>query len=285
MTIVKASSTNSWARRSRPTATQAEANYGHGTRARYVFAKCRCLLCRAANSRYQSELNALVRKPFRARHIGGNYWIVVEVEREREVFRSRDRAETLRERDRLNASHAPAPSERQLVPAKAARAHIVRLQNAGVGFRAISIATGLRRETLRRIANGDIRRVRRRTAKKILAVPITAVRQGAHVSATPIWNLLARLITCGYTKKWIARNLGKPRAQALQIGRMRCTARNARAVLALYQRIFEADERLRASEPPGRFREILAQRRLANVLDAMPAERLADGIERILRSA
>ncbi len=27
----------------------------HGTRARYVGARCRCLLCRAANSRYQSE--------------------------------------------------------------------------------------------------------------------------------------------------------------------------------------------------------------------------------------
>src|SRR6516165_6198001 len=38
----------------RPTAAQSP----HGTRARYVAARCRCLLCRAAASRYECERDA-----------------------------------------------------------------------------------------------------------------------------------------------------------------------------------------------------------------------------------
>lgn len=33
----------------------------HGTRARYIAEPCRCMLCRAANSRYQTERDALIR--------------------------------------------------------------------------------------------------------------------------------------------------------------------------------------------------------------------------------
>ena len=40
----------------------AAAERPHGTRARYVAGKCRCLLCRAANSRYQTERDQAQRR-------------------------------------------------------------------------------------------------------------------------------------------------------------------------------------------------------------------------------
>lgn len=272
---------NAWHQRQRPSIERAREKYAHGTRPRYVFGKCRCVPCRAADSRYKTECSAEVRKPYRCRHVYGGRWLVIKIATGEEVFRSFVRAEAEARRDDLNRKEGPAPPARQLVSTREVVAHIKKLRAAGVGIRGIWLASRVRRDTLRRILSGDIRKTRRSTAQRILAVTVAAVQPRAYVDASPIWTLLDRLIALGYKKRWIARNLGNPRARALQIKRGRCTAKNARAVVALYRKLFESDERLRKSEPPSRLRELLVEKRLERVLNAMPNEQIAAGIERI----
>ena len=167
----------------------AAARREHGARARYV-AGCRCMLCRAANSRYQ---------------VGRN-----KARREGDV--------------------------RDLVGAGAAVAHIKRLGRRGIGYKAVAAAAGVALSVVQGIRAGTQTRIRASTERAILAVDTDAHAAGALVDAAPAWRLIGRLVADGYTKVWLARQLGQHGA-GLQLGKTRMTARSASRVERLYRMI------------------------------------------------
>jgi hypothetical protein len=124
-----------------------------------------------------------------------------------------------------------------IVPAAAARAHLMKLARAGVGRRAVGDVTDLSDSILHEIRKRRRLYIRARTERKILAVtPATARSDQAKVPAGRTWRLLGQLINEGYSKAAIARLLGY-RSPALQLRRDRITARNEQRVIALHRRL------------------------------------------------
>lgn len=158
----------------------------HGRRARYM-AGCRCLECRAANSRYQAELGR--------RHAAGDV--------------------------------------NPVVSAEPARAHLLALRKLNVGYKAAADAAGVTRGIVLGIATGRRKQCRQSTLNALLAVDAGARSGGALVGAGPTWRLLNELIDRGYTKAWIAQQLGC-KMPALQIHKDWITAETAAKVERFY---------------------------------------------------
>jgi hypothetical protein len=167
------------------------AEKSHGTRLKYM-AGCRCLPCRAANSRYECE----------------------------------------RTRARL------AGDWNGLVPAKAARRHILRLSKQGVGRRAVAAACDVSLTILSSIRSGTRTRIRKRTQDRILGVTRLAVSDGAIVPANETWRQINVLLEEGFTKAELARRLGFESA-ALQVGKERILARTAARVDRLFRMLMK----------------------------------------------
>ena len=124
-----------------------------------------------------------------------------------------------------------------LVPAAAARAHMVKLSRLGVGRRAIAAASDVADSVLTEIRAGRKQHIRARTERRILAVTKACASDHAYVSAARTWRQLERLLDEGFTKSAIARLLGsKAKTPALQISRTFVTVRNAARVDALFER-------------------------------------------------
>lgn len=118
--------------------------------------------------------------------------------------------------------------------------HINKLRKAGIGYKAVAAAAGLAKSTLAMILTGKRRRIRRNHAERILAVDRSAVADGAIVPAGRTWALLNELLEGGYTKTFLAKQLGsRARRPSLQIGTRWITALNASKVERLYRRIRE----------------------------------------------
>ncbi len=159
----------------------------HGIRLKYQ-SGCRCLLCRAANSRYESERA-------RARAAGG--W-------------------------------------NGLVPAKAAKKHILRLSRQGVGRRALSAACDVPSSVIQLIRSGDRTQIRKRTEERILAVSRLAVSDAAVVPAAETWRQINALLQEGFTEPGLASRLGL-KSHRLRFGKQRLLARTAVRVDRLYR--------------------------------------------------
>ena len=166
----------------------------HGTRHRYL-GGCRCLRCRAANSRHSSERAAAQR----------------------------------------------AGDWRGFVPATLVLDHIKTLSKGGVGTKAIAAAAGLARSTMQKIVGGKQQKIRKHHADRVLAVDRAAIADGTLVPAAQTWNLLNELLESGYTKTFLAKQLGSgAKTPKLQIQADRITALNASKVeRRLYRRIKE----------------------------------------------
>ncbi len=160
----------------------------HGTRSRYV-SGCKCVPCRAANSRYQSQRFYAIRD--------GDW--------------------------------------NGFVSAATARGWLERLSKRGVGRHSVSAASGVSGTILWQVITGERLKIRARTERKILAVDESCRADHSHVAAGPTWKRIDELVHRGYTKTWIAKQLGK--AAAIQFNRKRVTAKNARAVERLYRMI------------------------------------------------
>lgn len=124
---------------------------------------------------------------------------------------------------------------RGLVDATAARLHLRKLSHQGVGRRAVSAATDIRDELLFRIRTGRIQRIHANTEQKILAVTPIMRSDRALVPAARTWRLINELLEEGWTKKFIAKQLGYSRA--LQLNKHRVTVKNAARVERLYRRL------------------------------------------------
>lgn len=226
--------------------------YPHGTRARYVSGGCRCDQCREAN---RLAYHARQRRGIElAAELAPAALVVTRTypngQRQRRacpgVF-----GEACVKGRLLRADSAPVCRDCRgrlsfngLVSAAAARKHIRSLGSRGVGYKSIADAASLAPQVVLRVRGGKLLRVRVETARKILAVDVGARAGGARVAAHRTWARLDALIARGYTKVWIARQLGQ-RGPGLQVGRENVTVSMAYEVQKLF-------ERCRDAEPVGR---------------------------------
>lgn len=123
-----------------------------------------------------------------------------------------------------------------LVPAAKVRAHVRKLARQGVGTRIVSECSGVSRSALNGIMAGKRYFIRARNEKKILAVTTAMRGDKTLISAAGTWKLIDALLAEGFTRQYLARELGYT-GRGLQLGRERITVRNAARVAALHRRL------------------------------------------------
>lgn len=170
----------------------------HGTRAKYVAEKCRCDDCRAANAAYTRE----------------------------------------RLRNEARVRYGIAEPTVAYVDATEARDHLRWLRSVGIGKCRVHELTGVALSSIEKIRSGKVTKCRPRTAEKILGVRRSLAAGGANVDATKTWKQIEDLLAAGYTKTWIAKQLGsKAKVPTLQVGRKQVLASTARKVDELHERL------------------------------------------------
>jgi len=125
----------------------------------------------------------------------------------------------------------------RLVPTDKALAHLDALSQAGVGYKSVADAAGVSHTTLARVKYGR-GQIRATTEARILAVDRGAMADGARIDAGPTLRLIAGMVRDGYTRLWIARQLGY-KSTGLQFRLPTVSALNASRVERLYRRIEE----------------------------------------------
>lgn len=169
------------------------ANHPHGTRVRYM-AGCKCMFCRAANSRYEVSRAAARRR--------GEHGYIIEAGR--------------------------------------ARRHIRKLGRQGVGYKSVAAAADVGKTIVFQIRNGTRQRIRATTERRILAVDALARADASLVPARKAQGQLRALFSEGYTKTFLARELGsKAKTPALQLRRDFITAKNEAKVERLHRRLMQ----------------------------------------------
>ncbi len=123
-----------------------------------------------------------------------------------------------------------------IVDASKARAHLKRLSRLGVGRHSVWAASDVPDSTLYKIITGEKPRIRARTERRILAVDEGARAGAAVVAAGRTWRRINHLLREGFTKTWIARQLGN-KIPALQIRRDRVLWRTETNIERLYRRV------------------------------------------------
>ncbi|TAM78193.1 hypothetical protein EPN44_01390 [bacterium] len=237
-----------------------------------------------ANANYETQRQAERRRPWRVHHVAnGSFWIVRNRETGEIALRAASRARAFRCRDRLNASLEPPRPANQLIDTKAVIRHCVWLKTVGVGLRTVSVRSGVSRGVLCRILSGDIRKTRRGTADKILAIGPSDRPGAAFIDAAETWRLLEDLIALGYRRGWIAQQLGA-RRPALQLRRDRITVTTARKVRRLYLEISRRDARLQKRFGNKVAGEQSTRERVATTLRSMPMDEIARGLARLLQT-
>src|SRR6202022_3247214 len=76
----------------------------HGTRAKYVSEKCRCMPCTDANRDYMRSCLARDRQPYRVRRVHGDRWRVVTTAKPERTEFEGTMTEAYEQRDFLNAT-------------------------------------------------------------------------------------------------------------------------------------------------------------------------------------
>jgi hypothetical protein len=177
-------------------------HHQHGTREAYVLDRCRCPACSGAN--------------------------------------------TIAERDRRRA-HVYGRA-RGNVPADEARDHLRSLTAAGIGVKQAALLSGVAYSTLARLLWGDAGRgkppnqhVRASTAARILAIEASAANlaDGGRVDATGTRRRLQALITIGWTRASLARQLHRSTASVRRtLTSASVTVATAEAVRDLYDQLW-----------------------------------------------
>lgn len=232
----------------------------HGTRAKYVWDKCRCFACRVANTDYQTGREDRCRElqPWRIHHAGMTRTYCVRHTGTGEIaLRTADREEAFAERDRLNREVAAQTSQQPLWAGRAllarAREHIARLQRAGMGINAIAATTNLSRNRLMEIADGAGHRgcrparlhVKAETARRILNVQYRPAN-GARVPAVEAHRIIEELLAAGLRKREIAAKLGSDaKTPALQIKAKTVLRSTLLRIVDLHERIYPVMPELR----------------------------------------
>ena len=171
-----------------------------------------------------------------------------------------------------------------IVPASRARRHLNRLSRLGVGRRAVADATDIGETILSEVRSGKRRNIRARTEWLILAVTPEAAADHALVSAAHSWKLINLLLGAGFTRGYIAQQLGNKRA-ALQLSEHQVTVRHAADIERLYKRLIVSDEALVDAEQDRRLIRELRNEWIpaARIVEALGPEALLEGQEVRLR--
>lgn len=191
--------------------------YEHGTRARYV-AGCRCNACRASNAAHyrermdrQRELAASVRPsgpPVPGRMLRGGRWIEIERCPGANGATCVASGAWLRGQGDVCAKCVErATVWNGRVSPERARAHLLALSAAGVGYKAVAAASDVAVSALGRILqNADT--IRAETERRVLAVDASALADHALVDGTATRATIERLRALGFTKEHLASLLG-----------------------------------------------------------------------------
>jgi hypothetical protein len=115
-------------------------------------------------------------------------------------------------------------------------AHLKELSKAGVGYKSVAAAANVSHTSLAKIKAGKKTQLRADAEARILAVDQGAIADGALIDAAPTRRLIGKLVEGGYTRAWIAHQLGYS-GQGLQFRFSTITALNASRVERLYRRI------------------------------------------------
>lgn len=95
-----------------------------------------------------------------------------------------------------------------IIDSSATREHIAWLSSQGVGYKQVAKVSGVSLSVIARLANIDhtrpAKRIRPRTAEKILAVMPSHAADGAHVDATDTWRKYKELRATGMPRRRIA---------------------------------------------------------------------------------
>ena len=119
-----------------------------------------------------------------------------------------------------------------------ARAHILSMRRQSVGYKTLADVANVPSSLVHLIINGERTKILRTTEAKILSVTVDSLADGARIPAGPTWVILDRLIGQGFTRTWLAQQLGSEASTpSLQISRKWVTARNARLVENLAEKI------------------------------------------------
>jgi hypothetical protein len=213
--------------------------YKHGTRARYIIARCRCFPCKVANADYETQRQA-------ERRVGSwrvhycpkvRHWVVRHRQTGEIDTRSKERPVAFARAAEMNGGDSRTAPRTPVATEEALR-HIKRLRGSGVGYKTIADRAHVSRSVVLRMIQGRIRRTRRSTAERILAVTVAAAAPGSHIDAAPTWRLIRKLLARGHRKGALALLLGA-KTRALQIGRKRCSAATAQKVRTLFERLTE----------------------------------------------
>lgn len=212
-------------------------NKPHGTRARYVAAKCRCSECRAANSAYYH-----VRKA-KGRELAADL-VVSEFQPRLQEWTARDGVKRTRIYKRGCPGVLGKPCSKQshlrkdskgpvcsvcrdalsfngLVPVDGVLAHLAKLSKLGVGYKSVADAASVSRSSLAAIMRGDRLQIRAQAERRILAVDEGAMAGGALVPRGRIRQQLAVVMNeVGLTKGALAQELGAE-TKSLQVGKRR----------------------------------------------------------------
>lgn len=124
-----------------------------------------------------------------------------------------------------------------LIDVEPIRAHLSKLREQGLGVRQVADIAGLNVTSLRRVRQGKSRRMRADTVARVLAVRAEpqVLADGQCIDARPTKKLIDKLLDGGYTKTWIADQLGM-KGHRLQVYD-RITVRNAARIERLYRDI------------------------------------------------
>jgi hypothetical protein len=122
-----------------------------------------------------------------------------------------------------------------IVDAGPARAHLRRLSRLGIGRRVVSEVSNVAQTVLAEVKSGRKKRIRARTARRILSVGTAQRADAALVPAGATWKRIDALLEEGFTKSRIARELGA-KTRALQIRRDLVTVRTAAKVETLWRK-------------------------------------------------
>lgn len=133
-----------------------------------------------------------------------------------------------------------------IVSAARAREHLTWLSSRGVGRKTAADAAKVAASIVSKIIDGQRLKIRAQTERRILAVTEATAADGANIDAAPTWRLLDELISSGYSKAHIAREIRGGPARSLQISRGLVAVRTAAMVRRAYERLRLADARASA---------------------------------------
>jgi len=172
----------------------------HGTRAKYVLERCRCVPCTAASPEYETRRRNAMNRP-----------------------------------DEVWAPYVSAgPARRHLRELAAQGVGLKSVAKlSGVSHGALTkLVYGDRVRGMR-----PSRRIRPATEAAILAVQLRHATGGQRVPGGPTWSLLDDLLARGFTRVFIAQQLLGPQARSLQLDRESVFASTAVKVREVHRRL------------------------------------------------